>query len=47
MSHLFAVTGIFLLLPTAAFADQVRGRGMEMNFEGIEPHRGKSLIPKA
>ena len=22
-------------------------RGMEMNFEGIEPHRGKSLIQKA
>jgi hypothetical protein len=22
-------------------------RGMEMNFEGIEPYRGKSLIPKA
>ena len=46
MGRLFAFTGVFLLIPTAAFADQVRATWYG-NFEGIEPHRGKSLIPKA
>ena len=49
--HLWAA---FLRLQEFSYSSQLpplptkcEQRGMEMNFEGIEPHRGKSLIPKA
>ena len=46
MGHLFAFTGVFLLVPTAAFADQVRATWNGNELRGQRTASGQVFIPE-